>query len=200
MFEAFLTGLRNTSLLEAASVVLGLAYVFLAVKRNRWCWVSGGLSSAILIYLSWKARLPMQAFLDGYYVAMSFYGFIHWTRNKGEATRVPGFWPLRSHLIAWTVILAMSLLSARWLAAETNAAWPFLDSVTMWASLLAAWLEARVKVESWIYWIGLDIVFVFLFYQQGLVFVATLFAVYLVISLFGFTSWLKAHRQLAPAG
>jgi nicotinamide mononucleotide transporter len=199
MFDAFLTGLRNTSALEATSVVLGLAYVFLAVRRNRWCWVSGGLSSAILGYLSWQARLPMQAFLDGYYVAMSFYGFIHWTRNKGEATRVPGFWPLRSHLIAWAVILAMSLLSARWLAAETSAAWPFLDSVTMWASLLAAWLEARVKVESWIYWIGLDIVFVFLFYQQGLVFVATLFAVYLVISLFGFTSWLKASRQPAPA-
>jgi nicotinamide mononucleotide transporter len=199
MFESFLAGLRNTSPLEATSVVLGLAYVFLAVKRNRWCWVSGGLSSAILIYLSWKSRLPMQAFLDGYYVAMSLYGFIHWTRNKGEATRVPGFWPLRSHLLAWLVILALSIVSARWLAAETSAAWPFLDSVTMWASLLAAWLEARVKVESWIYWIGLDIVFVFLFYQQGLVFVATLFAVYLVISLFGFNSWLKAHRQLAPA-
>jgi nicotinamide mononucleotide transporter len=195
MLEPFLTGLRNTSALEAISVLLGLAYVVLAVKRNRWCWVSGGLSSAILIYLSAKARLPMQALLDTYYVIMSVYGFVHWTKNHGAATRVPGFWPLRNHVIAWVVILLVSLLSARWLAAETHAAWPFLDSVTTWASLLATWLEARVKVETWIYWIVLDIGFVFLFYQQGLVFVAALFALYLFISAFGFASWLKAHRQ-----
>ena len=197
MFESFLTGLRNTSPLEATSVLLGLAYVLLAVKRNRWCWVAGALSSAILIYLAAKALLPMQALLDTYYVVMSIYGFIHWTRNHGEATRVPQFWPLRFHLLAWVPILIVSALSARWLAAETNAAWPFLDSVTTWASLLAAWLEARVKVETWLYWIALDIAFVFLFYQQGLVFVATLFALYIFISGFGFASWLKAHRQAA---
>jgi len=199
MFESFIAGLRATSALEAVSVVLGLAYVLLAVKRDKWCWVAGGLSSAILIYLSAKRHLPMQALLDTYYVVMSFYGFIHWTRNHGAATRVPGYWPLRKHLLAWVVILIVSLLSARWLAAETQAAWPFLDSVSTFASLLAAWLEARVKVETWLYWIGLDIIFVFLFYQQGLVFVATLFAVYLVISVFGLRSWLKASRQPALA-
>jgi nicotinamide mononucleotide transporter len=195
MLESFIAGLKATSPLEAVSVALGLAYVLLAVKRNRWCWVTGGLSSLILIYLSAKRHLPMQALLDTYYVVMSVYGFIHWTRDHGAVTRVPTFWPLRSHLLAWVVILIVSALSARWLAAETQAAWPFLDSVSTYASLLAAWLEARVKVETWVYWIVLDVIFVFLFYKQGLVFVATLFAVYLVISAFGLRSWLTASRQ-----
>ena len=199
MVDSFLADLRTTSPLEAMSVALGLVYVLLAVKRSRWCWVAGGVSSALLIYLAAQSRLPMQALLDGYYTVMSCYGFFYWTKNKGEATRVPGFWPLKSHLLAWLVILLMSALSARWLAAATNAAWPFLDSLTTWASLLAAWLEARVKVETWLYWIAIDIGCLFLFYQQGLTFVATLFAVYLVISVFGFRSWLRAHHEPAPA-
>ena len=196
LFESFFADLRTTSPLEALSVALGLIYVLLAVKRNRWCWVAGGLSSAILIYLASQSRLPMQAFLDGYYTVMSLYGFLHWSKHEGEATRVPGFWPLKSHMLAWLVILLASALSARWLGVATNAAWPFLDSLTTWASLLATWLEARVKVETWLYWIAIDIGCLFLFYQQGLTFIATLFAVYLVISAFGFRSWFRARQQV----
>lgn len=199
MLEQFVVDLRATSLLEATSAFLGLTYVVLAVRRSRWCWIAGGVGSAIFVYLAAHARLPMQATLNVYYVLMSVYGFVHWTRNKGEATRVPGFWPLRSHLIAWVAILVVSALSARWLAAETHAAWPFLDSVSTWTSLVAAWLEARVKVESWLYWIAIDVVLVFLFVKQGLALMAALYATYLVMSVFGFRSWLTTHRRPAPA-
>jgi nicotinamide mononucleotide transporter len=102
---------------------------------------------------------------------------------------------LRSHLLTWVAILLASAFSARWLATETQAAWPFLDSVTTWASLLATWLVARMKLENWLYWIATDSVLVFLFVQQGSVSVACLFAAYLVISVFGFVSWLKNYRQ-----
>ena len=195
MFEPFIAGLVKTTPLEAASVALGLAYSILAVKRIRWCWVAGGLSSSILIYLSARAALPMQATLQAYYVAMSFYGFWQWSRERHEAPLKVSLWPLRSHLIAWLVILLASALSARWLAAETQAAWPFLDSVTTWASLLATWLVARMKLENWLYWIATDSVLVFLFVRQESVAVAGLFAAYLVISVFGFVSWLKNYRQ-----
>ena len=74
-------------------------YAILAVKRTRWCWVAGGVSSGILVALAWKAKLPMQAVLSAYYVAMSVYGFWHWSRDNGEAKRVTT-WPLRAHLVA----------------------------------------------------------------------------------------------------
>jgi hypothetical protein len=48
-------------------VLLGLVYAILAVRRSRWCWVAGGASAAILIWLSAQARLPMQAALQAYY-------------------------------------------------------------------------------------------------------------------------------------
>ncbi len=94
MIDAILDGLLKTTAPEAVSVVFGLMYSILAVVRTRWCWVAGGISSGILIVLSWQARLPMQALLQAYYVGMAVYGFWHWSREdkaKAEVTT----WPLR---------------------------------------------------------------------------------------------------------
>ncbi len=199
IFDGVVAGLAATSPLEAVSVALGLAYSLQAVKRSRWCWVTGGLSSAILIYLAARARLPMQAALQVYYVVISVYGYWHWSRAHGEATRSVTVWPLRKHLIAVLATVAVSALTARWLATQTQAAWPFLDSLTTWGSLFATWLTARVKLENWLYWLAIDSALAFLFALQGLYFVALLSVVYLGVSAVGFAGWLKTYRHPLPA-
>ena len=195
--DAFIAGLAATSGLERTSVVLGIAYSLLAVRRSRWCWVCGGLSSAILVYLSAQKGLPMQAALQVFYVAMSFYGFRRWVQHEKETGAKVSTWPLRAHLCAWLGILVLSLLSSRWLAAETDAAWPFLDSVTTWGSLLATWLVVRMKLENWLYWIAIDVVLAYLFGVQKLFFIALMFVAYLCISVAGFLAWLKTYRLQA---
>jgi nicotinamide mononucleotide transporter len=193
-FDAFITRLAATSPLEAASVILGIAYSVLAVRRSRWCWVSGGLSSVILVYLFARARLPMQSALQLFYVLMSAYGFRTWVRHEKDKDSVVTTWPARAHVGAWLAILALSAVSSRWLAAETGAAWPFLDSMTTWASLVATWLVVRMKLENWLYWIAIDLVLTYLCIVQKLSFVGLLFATYLVISTVGFATWLKSYR------
>lgn len=194
------SGLAATSPLEAASVAFGLAYAVLAIRRSRWCWVAGGLSSAIMIYLSLHARLPMQATLQVYYVVISVYGWWHWTREEeAQGTLLVTTWPLRLHLVACAAVVIISALTAGWLARQTQAAWPFLDSLTTWGSLYATWLQARVKLENWLYWIFIDSVLGFLFGTQGLYFVALLSVVYLGMSAVGFMRWLKTYRTPVPA-
>jgi nicotinamide mononucleotide transporter len=201
VIESFLADLYDTSAAEAAAVLLGIAYSVLAVRRDRLCWLAGGTSSAILAWLFARAQLPMQAVLQVFYVAMAAYGFWHWTR-QGSAAPVPvTTWPLRAHLAAWAAIVVLSAVSARWLAAETQAAWPYLDSAVTWASVLATWFVARVKLENWLYWIATDAVLVFLSAAQGLAFVAFLYLAYLGIAAVGFVTWLKAlrTREALPA-
>jgi nicotinamide mononucleotide transporter len=188
-----LAGLRATSPAEAVAVLLGLAYVLLVVRRNRWCWVAGGASSLIIGVLSAQARLPMQAGLQLWYVAMAVYGWWHWSREESGVIRV---WPWRQHLIGIAASLAVAALVARWLATETLAAWPLLDAATTVLSLLATWLVARQVLENWLYWIAIDAVLTFLFAAQGLAFTALLFAVYLVIAFAGYRAWnLQRQRQ-----
>ncbi|MEP7313332.1 MAG: nicotinamide mononucleotide transporter family protein, partial [Pseudomonadota bacterium] len=134
-------GLRATTWPEAIAVLLGLAYVLLALKQNRWCWVAGGASSLILAWLSARSRLPMQALLQLWYVGMAVYGWRQWSRPQGDRI---GTWPARLHAAGIAAALLLSLLVARWLASETQAAWPYLDSATTVLSLLATWLVARM--------------------------------------------------------
>jgi nicotinamide mononucleotide transporter len=193
MITELLQGLRATSPLEAASVFLGLVYVVLAVRRERLCWVMGGLSSAILVLLYARSQLPLQALLQAYYVAMSGYGFLSWARTSGQSLTV-GTLPLRVHLLAATVIAVGAALTARLLAAELHDAWPYLDSLTTWASLYTTWLAARMKLENWVYWIVIDLATVVLSAAQGLTSVALLFLAYAVIAAIGYFSWLRAYR------
>jgi len=198
-FDAIWSGLVATSPAEAVSVALGLAYAVLAIRKSRWCWVAGGVSSAIMIYLSLVARLPMQAALQVYYVVISVYGWWHWTREQeSQGMLAVTTWPIRWHLAACAGVVLMSALTARWLS-NTQAAWPFLDSLTTWGSLYATWLQARVKLENWLYWICIDSVLGFLFGTQGLYFVALLSVVYLGFSAVGFIRWLKTYRTPLPA-
>jgi nicotinamide mononucleotide transporter len=200
VIDSFLADLRDTSAYEALAVVLGLAYSVLAVRRNRLCWIAGGTSSAILVYLFARQQLPMQSLLQVYYVGMSVYGFWHWTKQGHAAAERPvGTWPLRAHGVAWVVILGLSALSASWLARETQAAWPFIDSAVAWASVLATWFVARVKIENWLYWVATDIVLVFLSLQQGLAFVAFLYLGFACIAAVGFVTWLRALRTQQPS-
>ncbi len=105
-----------------------------------------------MIYLSLDKRLPMQAALQIYYVVISAYGWWHWTREEeAQGTLAVTTWPIRWHLAACVAVVLISALNARWLVAHTQAAWPFLDSLTTWGSLYATWLQARVKLENWLY-------------------------------------------------
>jgi nicotinamide mononucleotide transporter len=174
------------------AVVLGLAYVLLAARRSRWCWVAGALSSLILAVLAWQARLPMQAALNIWYVLMSAYGWYHWSRESGTVIRL---WPAWKHLAGVATSLILAAFAASWLSSGTQAAWPYLDSATTLLSLLATWLVARMVLENWIYWIVIDAALVFLFAAQGLVFVALQFVIYLVVAVAGFISWIRLYRQ-----
>jgi len=194
MLEALAAGLAALSAAEVVSVLLALTYLLLAVRRSRWCWVAGGLSCAILVYLSAQRHLPMQALLNLYYVAVSVYGFWHWSREAADAAGAVTTLPVRWHVTACAGIVLASVACAHYLARETQAAWPYLDSLTTWASLYATWLVARVKLENWVYWVVIDVALVWLFGAQKLYFIALLNLVNAGVAVFGFAAWLKSYR------
>ena len=192
MMARLWAGLLATSPLEAVAVLLSLVYVVLAVRRSRWCWVAGGIGSLIYVWLFARARLPMQSLLQVWYVGVAVFGFLRWSH---EGTTRISLLSWRGHVVVIAASLLLAVVIARFLAAETQAAWPHLDASTMVLSLFAAWLTARGKLENWLYWIAIDAVQAWLYTAQGLVFTAVLFLVYLVIASIGFIQWSKTYRR-----
>jgi nicotinamide mononucleotide transporter len=182
---------------EFAAVLLGIIYIVLIMRRNRWGWVFGGGSSIILTVLAAEARLPMQALLQFSYVVAAVYGWVSW--SKADESRPIQLWHWSRHVMSVAGCVLLSLAMAQLLKREGSSAWPFLDSMVTCVGLLATWMVARVYLENWLYWLVIDAVSVFLFMQQDLKFTALLFVAYFVISCFGFRRWLLAYRaQPAP--
>src|SRR6185295_9459580 len=144
--------------------------------------------------------LPMQASLQAFYVVMSVYGWWSWTRSAGDGELPVGLWPFAWHIGAALAAVALTFASARLLATETHAAWPMLDSLTTWFSLLATWLTAKARLENWLYWVAIDTVLAYLFYAQQLPWLALLSVLYIGISIGGFLAWRRRFRtQVVPA-
>jgi nicotinamide mononucleotide transporter len=101
--------------------------VLLAVPRSRWCWVAGGISSLIYVWLFAGARLPMQSVLQVWYVGVAVFGFLRWSH---DATTRVSLLPWRGHVAGIAASLLLAVAIAHFLAAETQAAWPHLDAST----------------------------------------------------------------------
>jgi nicotinamide mononucleotide transporter len=198
MMQQLTAELRATTLVEAVAAVLGVVYVVLILKRRRAGWIAGAASSAIYVYLAFQARLPMQSLLQAWYVAMGVYGWYSWKRNAEQEGGRIRCWPAVWHLLPIAVVIAVSGLSAHYLAAGTHAAWPWVDSLTTCTSVFATWLVTRMQLENWLYWIVNDLLTVFLFGAQGHPLTAGLYLVFCAVACLGFVSWRRQYRAQQP--
>ena len=122
--------------MELLAVILAIAYLLLVIRQNIWCWICAGISSAIYIWLFIGARLYMESFLYGFYVAMAVYGWVTWQRGGSDEADLPvRMWPLRIHAAAVAAIMVLAVTSGSLLETYTDAAYPYIDSLTTFAAI-----------------------------------------------------------------
>ena len=178
---------------EAVAVALALAYLVLAVRQNSWCWGAALASTAIYTMLFLRAGLYMESALQLFYIAMAIYGWHRWrTGGADHGTLGVTTWTARAHTTAILGTVLLTVASGWLLARYTAAQLPYLDSFTTWASVVTTWMVARKILENWIYWFVIDGVSIVLYVNRSLHLTAALFAVYLVIIVFGYRDWRRA--------
>ena len=188
----------STGVLQALNVLAlatGVLYAVLAARRNRFCWIAGAVSSTCAAVLAGVSHLPMQSALNVFYVGMSAYGWWSWARRSSDGELNVSLWPFAWHLGAAVAIVALSFGSAWLLRQGTAAAWPLLDSLTTFFSLLATWLAARGKLENWLYWVVINTVTIYLFFAQRAWGMAVLSALLTVIAVAGYITWRRRYRS-----
>ena len=184
---------------EIFALIAGLGYAIGVVLRNRWAWVSGAFSSALLSVLAFGAQLPLQAALQGLYVLMAAYGFWQWSRaapNSPIAIR-RGSWI--THVLISLLTLLIVWLGAGFFGTFLGSAWPRVDAAVTCLSLCATVMTARGLLENWIYWWGVNVASMWLYSAQDLWGVTLLYVVYFLIALLGWRRWLAVYRQQGSA-
>lgn len=195
--------LQQLSALEAAGVLFSVLYLVLAIRENLWCWPAAFLSSVLTVAVMFGARLYAEAALNVFYAVMAVYGWYQW-RYGGRASsgaELPiGVWPLRMHAFAIGGTLAASAALGWLMSRHTNAAFPYFDAFVTVASIVTTYMVARKILENWLYWLVVDGLSLWLYWQRELHLYVGLFALYLVLVVIGLKRWHHDWRaQPVPA-
>ena len=174
---------------EGAAVALAITYLLLAIRQNAWCWPAAIGSAAIYLVLMFQAQLYMQSVLQVFYMAMAAFGLWSWRPGDSGPELKVTRWPLKAHGASLASIVLPGLVTGYYLAAHSDAAFPYLDALTAWGAIVTTWMVARKILQNWHYWFVIDCVLIYLYANQGLWLTAGLFGVYLVLIVFGYREW-----------
>ncbi len=183
--------------LELLAVLLAIGYLLLAIRQNIWCWFFAAVSTAIFVYLFLQAKLYMESLLNIFYFAMALYGWTVWYFGRvGNAELPVSVWSRSIHAVALVVIAAISLMTGYLLDRFTDAAFPYIDSLTTWAAVWATFLVARKVLENWWYWLVIDVVSVFIYWARDLQLTSLLFVIYVMLVPIGLLNWTRSYREV----
>lgn len=184
--------------LEYFGVITGLLYLFLEIRQHKWMWVVGFLTSLTYIFVFFSAKIYADMGLQIYYVAISIYGFIEWGR---KASHLPQEEKTNEEVIVYRhatpklligVILAILILwGVLWyiLAGFTDSPIPVGDAFTTAVGIVATWMLAKYIIEHWIFWVVVNFVSVYLYYQRDLYPTMFLYLCYAILAIVGLYTW-----------
>ncbi|MAD91242.1 MAG: nicotinamide mononucleotide transporter [Gammaproteobacteria bacterium] len=195
IFFEIIGQLQNQSLLELVAVVSAIFYIIFVIHEKIICWFFAAISAVIYIWLFIEAKLYMESLLNICYLAIAMYGWYQWIIGKTDTNIKPIIsWPLIIHIQAIICLSTLGIISGALLKIFSDAAFPFLDSLTTWFAIWATYLVARKVLENWWYWLAIDLISILIYWSRDLKLTSALFVVYVFMIPFGIINWTKSMR------
>lgn len=185
--------------IEALGFLTGAACVALLVRQNIWNWPIGIANNLLFIVLFYRTGLYADVGLQGFYIAISLYGWWSWLhggRDHGalRVGRIPA-----AAALALAAGVALATAGLTWLLRRyTNSTVPVFDSLITALSLAAQFMMTRKWLENWGVWIAANCLSIGLLIYKGLYVTSGLYLVYQVLCILGLVAWRRALRDEAP--
>jgi nicotinamide mononucleotide transporter len=182
--------------IEIAAVVLGLVNVTLVVRRSIWNYPFALAMVALYAWIFWGVKLYSDMLLQGFFFAVNIYGWWYWARSIATEGDVVVERLTPGARAGWVAGCLVATASWGWLMHRyTDAAFPWWDAGVAMASVAAQILQSRRKIESWVLWIGVDVAAIGLYAAKGLMLTPLLYALFLLLSIWGLVDWRRAERR-----
>jgi nicotinamide mononucleotide transporter len=183
------------SIIEIIAVVLGIANILLVARRSIWNFPVAMVMVTLYARIFWDAKLYSDAGLQVFFFAVNLYGWWSWRANKAEAGEVVVERLTHTALVAWIggsilAVLAWGTIMAR----LTDASLPYADASVAMLSVAAQLLMTWRKLENWYWWIIVNVISVGLYAVKGLYLTTGLYALLLVLAVWGLINWHKTAR------
>lgn len=205
----FLTVLGySMSFIEFVGTVLYLWSVWLISKRNVLTWPVGIVSVLLYMVLFYQIRLYSDALEQFYYLGACVYGWWFWAKAQLEKNTITDVnYSSGGAVIVYLIGTAALSAALGFIMSHVHewapdvfpvaASYPYIDALTTVMSLVAMWLMARKHIESWIYWIVVDVIGIWLYFVKDVKFISLLYVILLAMAIKGLINWRKAGAQLS---
>lgn len=185
---------NHSSCTEAIGFLTGVVNVWLVTRQNIWSWPIGLINALMYMVVFARSGLYSDTGLQVVYFTLSVYGWWHWWRGGSTPDTLPISHSTRKlalllALIGVTAWLVLWFITSR----IPGAALPHVDAALVATSLIAQWMMTRKIAEHWLLWIAVDAVYIGLFINRHLPLTALLYAVFLVLAIYGHLSWRNAQ-------
>jgi nicotinamide mononucleotide transporter len=197
VYQEFIEGIKQTTLIEYLAVLSGIASVWYSRKESILVYPVGLISTVIYIYISFRGSLLGEASVNFYYTVMSIYGWILWA--KKDKQKHPIVVITKSDKKGWTIhFLFFGFFYITIFSALTYLKKDFAPGAIPWADAFASataftgmWLMAKKKVESWYWWIATNISSIPLYFVKHYVFTSVYYFILLIMAFWGLAEWKK---------
>jgi nicotinamide mononucleotide transporter len=187
-----LFGLPTTPM-ELVSFTLAAITVLLTIRQNHWAWLFTILSSSTYAVVFFDAKLYGDMSLQFVFIGAAVWGWYLWLRggenHSGLTVSRLSRKGITASVLSWlAAFVAVALLLSSF--TDTDVAYP--DAFLTAGSLVGQVLVARKKIENWIVWIIVDVLYVGLYVYKDLMLTAILYAVFVFMAAQGLRAWRRS--------
>lgn len=195
-FAADLTiQLLQTTIPEAVAVLFGVASVILANRNNVLLYPTGIISTGLYLYIMTSVGLYAEALLNGYYLAMSIYGWVRWAINKEDkSASAISHNNKKDWLVSLSIVGLGFIVLYYTLSNFTDSDVPVADAIVSAFAWAGMWLLAKHKIENWIFLNISNIIAIPLLMYKGIPLTALLTVILFTVAVFGYFRWRKLYR------
>lgn len=177
--------------LELLGALLGVAYVLFSIRLHRFTWPTGLATSLFYIAIFFREKFYADMSLQLYYVVISIYGWIWWSKRKQNHTAALKVSRAGSEFLVKAMAVTLLLwfgifLFLRW---GTDSPVPVMDALTTAMSITATYMLARKILEHWLIWIVVDIISAGMYMFKQLYPTTLLFIIYTIMAIAGYRAW-----------
>ncbi|MDX5419881.1 MAG: nicotinamide riboside transporter PnuC [Hymenobacteraceae bacterium] len=199
-YTSITEALQAMSLIEVIGVITGIAGVWLAARQHIWTWPVSIVSVTAYVFVFFDARLYADMGLSVFYIVSSVYGWYEWLYGgKGHTERKVTRIGQRELWVLIVLVIVFTGGLGYFLDNYTDADLSYTDSATTAVSLMAYWMMAKKRLENWLVWLAVDVVYVGVYLYKELYLTAFLYFVFLILATIGYLDWKRDLESHATA-
>tara|TARA_B100000427_G_scaffold167043_1_gene138752 strand:+ start:153 stop:728 length:576 start_codon:yes stop_codon:yes gene_type:complete len=179
---------------QLLGVVFSIIYVILSIKQNIYCWPALIIAALLNMVAYNIINLPLQVTMQIFFIITAIYGWRKWRAKIDTTTKKElkiTSWDTKTNIWYISCGLLITIILAVFLENYNLSDFPFLDSLMFSFNIIPMYMTGKKILQSWIYFIVIDIISGVFYLFIGEYFFAFLFFCYIGFASHGYITWKK---------